>query len=506
MDSYVSRPAVDEIGSAAAGAPARAASRKASGAYFTPDAVAATLVRWAVRHREDRLLDPSCGDGTFVAAHPRSVGVELDAASASLARLRAPLGEIHVGDFFAWAERTGDRFDCAAGNPPFIRYQRFTGETRARALRVCRGHGAEFSGLSSSWAPFLVATAALLKPGGRMAFVIPAEAGHAPYAVPFLEYVVGHFTTVHVVAVREKFYPDLSEDCWLLFADGFGGRASEIRFSVQERFVPSDEPPRSFESVDVDDWRQAWRHRLRPYLMSPPAREAYRRVAASGEARRLGEIASVGIGYVTGANDFFHLRPSQARRLRIPERFLCPTVRNGRVLAGPAISAADLARWRAADEPYLLLGLPKAGALPPAVGTYLDTEAGRLARTAYKCRVREPWYSVPDVQVPDYLLSYMSGERPSLVRNDARCTATNSVHCVRLRQPASRQRLDAWGTPFVDLSCEVEGHPLGGGMLKLEPREAAQVILPAPGQVRGPDEEACREAVSVMRRWRHRAA
>jgi hypothetical protein len=35
-----------------------------------------------------------------------------------------------------------------------------------------------------------------------------------------------------------------------------------------------------------------------------------------------------------------------------------------------------------------------------------------------------------------------------------------------------------WRTSLVRLSVEVEGHALGGGMLKLEPSEAARVLLP----------------------------
>jgi tRNA1(Val) A37 N6-methylase TrmN6 len=119
-------------------------------------------------------------------------------------------------DFFEWAATTGDRFDCAAGNPPFIRYQTSKGETRKRAQALCAAQGADFNGLASSWAPFLVAAASLLAPGGRLAFVVPAEIGHAPYAAPLLEYLVRNFATVHVVAYREKLFPDLSEDCWLL--------------------------------------------------------------------------------------------------------------------------------------------------------------------------------------------------------------------------------------------------------------------------------------------------
>src|SRR5271166_4358635 len=40
-------------------------SRKEIGAYYTPEAVAASLVMWAVRHGSDRMLDPACGDGRF---------------------------------------------------------------------------------------------------------------------------------------------------------------------------------------------------------------------------------------------------------------------------------------------------------------------------------------------------------------------------------------------------------------------------------------------------------
>jgi adenine-specific DNA-methyltransferase len=41
---------------------------------------------------------------------------------------------------------------------------------------------------------------------------------------------------------------------------------------------------------------------------------------------------------------------------------------------------------------------------------------------------------VPDVQVPDFFSTYMSGVTPSLVRNAAGCTCSNSVHSVRLKR------------------------------------------------------------------------
>lgn len=485
-------------------------SQKQSGAYFTPDPVVATLLKWAVHAYADRMLDPSCGDGRFIAGHRNAVGIEQDPVSAGLAMERAPWALVHEGDFFPWAAATSERFECAAGNPPFIRYQTFKGEVRDRALALCRSLGASFSGLTSSWAPFLVATASLLKPGGRMAFVVPAEIGHAPYSAPLLEYLVGSFDRVQLVAVRDKLFADLSEDCWLLYADGFGGKTGEIVVTVLDRFQASQhpQPPERGVRVPVEEWRMAWKRRLRPFLLPDHARELYRLVAEHDGSQRFGDLASIGIGYVSGANDFFHLRPSQVEALGIPTNLLRPAVRNGRALPSQHLTKATIEKWRKADDPVMLLRLPKmqSKALPTSVRRYLDSEAGHEARKAYKCRVRDPWYAVPDVQTPDFFLSYMSGMSANLVRNDAGATCTNSVHGVRVRDKRSiASVVRHWESDFMALSREIEGHPLGGGMLKLEPREAGQILIPPDALLPELAGAAMADAVATMRRWRHYA-
>lgn len=466
--------------------------------------MAEALVSWAVRSPSDRLLDPSCGDGQFLSAHSRSVGVEQNPLSAHAAISAAPWALVHEGDFFTWAAETRERFECAAGNPPFIRYQSFKGDVRRRASELCAGLGAAFTGLASSWAPFLVVTASLLKRGGRMAFVVPAEIGHSPYAAPLLEYLVGAFATVQVVAVREKLFPALSEDCWLLYADGFGGAASHIDLTVCDQFKPAKSRPKPTVRVDLDDWRTKWSRRLRPYVLPAELRAVYGRAGDDPDSRRLGDIANVGIGYVSGDNDFFHLRPSEAKRLRIPGAFLHATLRNGRAMPSQQISRATVDAWKRADEPVLLLRLQRGDDLPASVRSYLDSSAGRAARNGYKCRNRTPWYAVPDVQTPDYVLSYMSGRSANLVRNSAGVTCTNSVHAVRVRDASAAARLfPRWSSAFVRLSCELEGHALGGGMLKLEPREATRVLFPADSVLAGTDSDALEEGIRTLQRWRH---
>ena len=507
----------------------RPAPQKRNGAYYTPEWLAAMLVSCAVRAPSDVLLDPSCGDGRFLIHHGNSVGVERDARAASAARQRAPQAQVANDEFFAWAERArrdGKRFDCVAGNPPFIRYQTFNGDVRRRALALCSELGVAFSGLSASWAPFLVVAASLLRPGGRMAFVVPAAIGHAPYAGPLMEFLVANFRKVFVVAVRRKLFPRLSEDCWLLFADGFGGATDAIDFAAVDALRCQD-ARRARASASMSPNGAAYGVGASAPICSRPRRgeRIWRRPDAADGQRlatgetsagrgkcagsapiRFGDLADIGLGYVSGANGFFHLTPSESRCAGIPEGLLQTTVRSARVLPQRQLTAANVACWRRADEPMLLLRIPKTATVPAPVRRYLDSAAGLSAREGYKCRNRTPWYSVPDVRVPDFFLAYMAGRSPNLVRNAARATCSNALHGIRLRRPvAIGKLLDTWQAPLTKLSCELEGHALGGGMLKLEPREAARVILPLNRAKTNRPAAEIDEAVFTMRSWRHYA-
>ncbi len=479
-------------------------SRKKLGQYFTSDEVASSLVSWVVRKKTDRILDPSCGDGQFLKHHRRSVGIEIDPDAAASARRNSPSSLIHGGDFFEWAAATSERFDGIAGNPPFIRFQTFNGRVRAQALAAASLMGADFSGLASSWAPFVLVAAGLLKPGGRMAFVVPAEIGHANYARELIPALCRHFGTVRLLACRKKLFPRLSEDCWLLWCDGFGSTTRVIGLEAVDEFHPGAEPPRPRREISLEEW-QSFGGRLRPFLLSSASLSLYSELTGHAEVSRFGEVASANIGYVSGANDFFHLRPSEAKRFRIPGELLRVSIRKSSQLPGGRVRASDVKRWLREDEPVLLLDLGGAPTVPAEVRGYLDTEAGHIARTAYKCRNRKPWYAVPDIKVPHAFLSVMNGRRPSLIFNDAGCVCTNSLHAVTLREGYHRDALEeGWRSPLAELGAEIEGHPLGGGMLKLEPREAQRIPIPLSRLPLTPDDQGVLlQATATMRTWRH---
>lgn len=165
----------------------KAALRKARGAFFTPEAVARYITEWAVRSASDRILEPSCGEASFLLAavdrltalrppdgeeqYAALDGIELHRDSARAARtLLRSAGvdaRVSVNDFFC-VDPTGS-YDVVIGNPPYIRYQDFSGAARARSREAALRAGVGLTNLASSWAAFGAVPAPRRADGARIA-------------------------------------------------------------------------------------------------------------------------------------------------------------------------------------------------------------------------------------------------------------------------------------------------------------------------------------------------
>jgi hypothetical protein len=207
--------------------------------------------------------------------------------------------------------------------------------------------------------------------------------------------------------------------------------------------------------------------------------------------RPLSALADVGIGYVTGANDFFHLSAPKAREWAIPNRYLKPAVCRSRALAGLRFTREDWGAAHSQGDAAFLLTLSGKENIPDGVRRYLRHGEAKAVNKAYKCRTRDPWYRVPHVYEADGFLTYMSGISPRLVVNEAKAVAPNTLHVIRIL-PLAEITADslafAWQSSLTELSAEIEGHALGGGMLKLEPTEAGRVLVAIPSQQHARDQ------------------
>ncbi|MCE6952402.1 N-6 DNA methylase [Cereibacter sphaeroides] len=464
------------------------AARKARGAFFTPDRIAGFLTRWAVRSAEDTVLEPSCGEAAFLLAAGRRLrelgadegcrlfGAELHEPSAEAARalLRDEgfAARIETGDFFTFDPSR--RFAAILGNPPYIRYQDFTGEARMRSAEAALAQGVRLSGLASSWAAFVVHSALHLEPQGRMALVLPAELLSVKYAAEVRSFLLRRFASLRLVLFEERVFPGVLEDVVLLLAEGSGGAACFEVFQTRNA--------ESLGTVEAASWI---RHRPQesakwtPALVADTAFGAYEDLAAEA-CEPLASWGSTFLGAVTGNNRFFCLTAAEVARHGLQREDLVRISPPGsRHLRGVGFSErAWLSETREGARTWLFCPPGE-----PSAAGWRYIASGDEVATGYKCRNRSPWWRVPLVRRPDLFLTYMDHERPRLVENAAGVQILNSVYGVCLteeRRQIGRELLPLAAINSVTLlGAEVVGRAYGGGLLKLEPREADRLPVPS---------------------------
>src|SRR5579872_172616 len=483
---------------------AAAGAQKLRGGYYTPAELAKYLCDWALRDGRERILEPSSGDGVFLVAalhtlaerFPKRgsaeiVSVELERAEEQKARARVSslarsdcvrwLG----GDFFHHFDhlKRGEGFDVVVGNPPFIRFQYFDSESREIAFAHLRREGYHPTKLANAWAAFVQLSIELLKEGGRLAMVVPAELLQVGYATELRERLAAKFKHVVIVAFRKLVFADIQQEVVLLLAEG----------------KRDDEPTRSdIHTIEFEDGSEllATNH-LRDAVSHMPARHTRRGMkwtalflgereyAALDEAEQsakaipLGHLADVDIGVVTGRNSFFVLT-SETRSELDAHALTVPIVGRTSALKSITFTRKDFAALRRETPSHLLnlTGVPE-DAFSAALSTYLRQGENEGVNLGYKCRIRRRWHDTPSVYVPDAFLYRQIHTHPLLVLNEAGATSTDTVHRVRFRQPVDGKLLSACFFNSLTLAwAEVAGRSYGGGVLELEPREAEELPIP----------------------------
>lgn len=215
--------------------------RKARGAFFTPPEISQFIANWAVRSPTDAVLEPSCGEASFLLAAGERLrmlgqnqlfwsdqlhGIEIhnrSAKTASTVLQDASLdAAIEVADFFE-CDSPANLYDAVIGNPPYVRYQNFTGQARARGMEAALAQGVRLSGLASSWAAFVVHASTFVKADGRLGLVLPTELLSVNYAAEVRRFLLERFNSVRLVMFENRVFPGVLEEVVLLLAEGTGG-------------------------------------------------------------------------------------------------------------------------------------------------------------------------------------------------------------------------------------------------------------------------------------------
>ncbi|AYE94588.1 SAM-dependent methyltransferase [Mycobacterium paragordonae] len=449
---------------------------KIRGGYYTPAPIARFLAGW-VTQAGPRVLEPSCGDGQILrelaALSDQARGVELVAAEAAKARMFAP---VDTADLFCWSG--GRDWDGVAGNPPYIRFGHWTAQQREPALTALHREGLRPNRLTNAWVPFVVASTTLVREGGRVGLVLPAELLQVGYAAQLRDFLVSRYREITLVSFGRLVFDGVLQEV-VLFCGVVGSGPARVR-TVQ---LDDADGLAAMEEADLDvpsapallHEREKWT----TYFLDPAQISTLRALKESGVLTRLGRVAEVDVGIVTGRNSFFTFTDAQAHELGLVPHCV-PLVSRSAQLSGLVYDNDCRTSDLAGSQRTWLLHAP---AQPQDGALLAHIAAGEAAgvHRGYKCSLRKPWWITPSLWVPDLFMLRQIHLAPRLTVNAAGATSTDTVHRVRVADGTEPRALAAvFHNSATFAFAEIMGRSYGGGILELEPAEAELLPLPPP--------------------------
>lgn len=471
--------------------------------FYTPEPVAQVLTDWAITNSTATVLDPSFGGCAFLCAAIETLrklnnptpgaqiyGVDVDPQAQAyldpLYSAGAAKEQFIEADFFdvATDQWLGDTlFDAVVGNPPYIRYHDIPEEMQRKAVDRLQTFEIRISGRASYWAFFLLYSIQFLKPGGRLAMVLPGALLHTDYSEQVRDLLKKYFERVTIFLLEERIFSNTEEESVLVCAEGAHLTHQTLRIGQIPRLsdlVPAfgnpDEVTRILDRENGNDqWLSA--------LVSSDAVHIYNRLSIRPNVIRAGDWVSTRIGVVTGNNKYFILSPSEWEENGLPPDIQTPIVRRAIYFTGLWITDARLQEQpKHFQSKHLLVAIPHSYQLGEAVNAYITKGEKLGVNEATKCRDRKPWFVVPHISSPPAFMPIMSASWPRLVINRSGYTCTNNILKVFWREPRTanqwiRLALGSLST-LSQFSAELVGRSYGGGVLKLEPKEFAKLVIP----------------------------
>lgn len=477
-------------------------SQKLRGGYYTPDDLAAFLVRWISKSQPNHILEPSCGDGVFfphLASHlinPSITGFEIDTLEAKKASDRALSSKlcdvtINNRDFLGWAidalSENSTYFDAVVGNPPFIRYQYLPRQFQSNAESIFLQQDCKFTKHTNAWVPFVLASFALLKPGGRLAMVVPSELIHVGHAQPLRTYLGANCTRLVIVDPEEIWFPGTLQGAVILlaekkrdprdFSQGLGIYPVKGRSFLDIDPEVLFQTPQAMNGTTVEGkWTRA--------LLTPAVREMLDCLVKENRVARFDELAKVDVGIVTGANNFFLVTDDVIDRFRL-HKWVHPMFGRSGHCPGVIYDEKQHRENAANGKPTNFLWFQDTNVEADPLGNlYIKQGEQDRLHTRYKCRIRSPWYAVPSVYSTEVGMLKRSHDAPRLIHNQYRALTTDTAYRITLEDIEAQTFVFSFVNALTALSAEIEGRHYGGGVLELVPSEIERLLIPVSPSIR----------------------
>lgn len=462
-----------------------ASSEKLRGGYYTPNSIAAFILKWGINDSKDAdILEPSCGDGAFLEALKASnksyhsvTAIEFDATEAKKAAA-VNVGKVINSDFHVFCRDTKKRFNLIVGNPPFIRYQYYKPEQQDIAIELFKKAGLKFSKLTNAWVTFIIGSSLLLQDEGKIGFVVPAELLQVGYAEQLRKFLASFYNKINIISFKKLVFENIQQEVVLLLCERNGSEEhliDHLEISDASDLEKLDVSRLESPAKRIDFKSSKWTY----YFLSQEEIDFLDWVKERG-IPTISAYANVEVGITTGANNYFTVPQSLVSMYQLDD-FAFPMVGRSVQVPSSVFTTADWQANQAKDAKSNLLvftpGVRETG--NEGVRTYIRNGESEGVNKGYKTGIRDDWYVIPSVRLSEALFLRRNHLYPKLILNKAKAYTTDTMHRVFIHEDINQEAFVASFYNSMSLAfSEIVGRSYGGGVLELMPGEAAAIPLP----------------------------
>ena len=464
--------------------------QKLRGAYYTPQQLATDMVRLFETDDIKSVLEPSCGDGVFLDAlsEARLLGkihsieaVEIEEDEAKKVRGRydnAPQVRVFNEDFFDfYKEQLGKKtYDLVLGNPPYIRYQYLQEKQRECQAQILKSHGMKSNKLINAWVAFIVACVQLLSEKGKIAFVIPAEILQVAYAEDLRLYLANNLAKITLITFEQLVFPDIEQEV-VVFIGEKGEEEKGIRIIEMNNlsgFAQLDLSQNGFQKL------QHVKEKWTKYFVNAEEMALIQELRADKRFAKFSEYGIINVGTTTGNNGYFSITEETAEKYQLSDITL-PLIGRSSHAHGIYFTAQDWEKNKIAGKRARLISFPEIpyDEYPAKHKEYISLGEANGEHEGYKCSIRERWYIVPSVWVPDAFFLRRNNFYPKFVLNKCDAVSTDTMHRMKFNDGVDPENvLLAYYNSISFAFTEICGRSYGGGVLEILPGEMGNILLP----------------------------
>jgi len=464
--------------------------QKLRGAYYTPIQLSDAMVGFFTDSEIKNVLEPSCGDGVFVDSIMQKeildisgtiTAIEIEESEAKKVILKYHNNKnINVlnTDFFDFYKKNYNdvKYDLILGNPPYIRYQYLTEKQREIQSEILTTHGMKSNKLINAWVAFLVACIHMLNDNGKIAFVIPAEILQVAYAEDLRLFLSNQLAKITLITFEKLVFPDIEQEV-LIFIGEKGNEEKGIRIIELEdlkELETLDLPSNKFQKMNHT--KEKWTK----YFTTKEEIQLIQQIKNDSRFVKFSEYGVINVGITTGNNSFFSIDKETEEEYQLTSA-LIPLIGRSAHAKGIYYTEDDWLENVNSSKKSQLLNFQDIPyeQYPEKHKEYINLGEKNGDNLGYKCSIRDRWYIVPSIWIPDAFFLRRNYLYPKFVLNKCNAVSTDTMHRIKFNDGIDKETvLLSYYNSISFAFAEICGRSYGGGVLEILPGELGNVMLP----------------------------